>query len=156
MLSLQLSPLLCLQGDLLFAEELTKRMKPCHGQPRMLAAFINQAVPVRDTVSRLRITRADEASWLGTWRSKSIYLHKTYVGVALQVSQRCVAYFTTCMLCLIMHVVKSAFQGHLLASAAPRPHIACGSACLVLQAPPAATCPSLSAFGACHMCIRCC
>ena len=96
-----MSPLLCLQGDLLFAEELTKRMKPCHGQPRMLAAFINQAVPVRDTVSRLRITRADEASWLGTWRSKSIYLHKTYVGVALQVSQPCVAHFITCMPCQI-------------------------------------------------------
>ena len=78
-------------------------MKPCHGQPRMLAAFINQAVPVRDTVSRLRITRADEASWLGTWRSKSIYLHKTYVGVALQVSQPWVAHSATCMLGQIQH-----------------------------------------------------
>ena len=74
-----------LQGDVLCAEALNQILVTREGQSRLLAAFIHRVVPLQQTVSTLRSPRSNKISWLATWRDRNIYLHRTHVGMAVQV-----------------------------------------------------------------------
>ena len=74
-----------LQGDILVAESLEQALKGPGGQQRLLASFIHWVVPPRMTVSSLESKRSNNAACLAAWRDRRIYLHKTHVGMAVQV-----------------------------------------------------------------------
>ena len=71
---------------MLCAEALNQILVTRDGQSRLLAAFIHKVVPVHETVSTLRTDHSNETSWLATWRDRNIFLHKTHVGMTVQVS----------------------------------------------------------------------
>lgn len=75
-----------MQGDVLCAEALNQILVTKDGQSRLLAAFIHRVVPLHETVSTLRSSRSNKTSWLATWRERNIYLHRTHVGMAVQVN----------------------------------------------------------------------
>ena len=83
----QLDPDVCvlMQGDVLCAEALHQILVTREGQSRLLAAFIHRVVPLYQTVSTLRTPRSNKTSWLATWRDRNIFLHRTHVGMAVQV-----------------------------------------------------------------------
>ena len=74
-----------LQGDVLCAEALNQILVTREGQSRLLGAFIHRVVPLHQTVSTLRTPRSNKTSWLATWRDRNIFLHRTHVGMAVQV-----------------------------------------------------------------------
>ena len=74
-----------MQGDVLCAEALHQILVTREGQSRLLAAFIHRVVPLYQTVSTLRTPRSNKTSWLATWRDRNIFLHRTHVGMAVQV-----------------------------------------------------------------------
>ena len=74
------------QGHVLCAEALNQILVTRDGQSRLLAAFIHRVVPLHETVSTLRTDRSNKTSWLATWRDRNIFLHKTHVGMTVQVS----------------------------------------------------------------------
>jgi len=76
---------LMMQGDVLCAEALNQILVTRDGQSRLLAAFIHRVVPLHQTVSTLRTPRSNKLSWLATWRDRNIFLHRTHVGMAVQV-----------------------------------------------------------------------
>ena len=79
------STLHVMQGDVLCAEALNQILVTRDGQSRLLAAFIHRVVPLHQTVSTLRTPRSNKLSWLATWRDRNIFLHRTHVGMAVQV-----------------------------------------------------------------------
>ena len=87
-----------MQGDVLCAEALNQILVTRDGQSRLLAAFIHRVVPLHQTVSTLRTPRSNKLSWLATWRDRNIFLHRTHVGMAVQVRYphlfvtRCIKY----------------------------------------------------------------
>jgi len=87
-----------MQGDVLCAEALNQILVTRDGQSRLLAAFIHRVVPLHQTVSTLRTPRSNKLSWLATWRDRNIFLHRTHVGMAVQVW--CTGH--SCMLCLFV------------------------------------------------------
>ena len=70
---------------MLCAEALHQILVTREGQSRLLAAFIHRVVPLYQTVSTLRTPRSNKTSWLATWRDRNIFLHRTHVGMAVQV-----------------------------------------------------------------------
>ena len=70
---------------MLCAEALNQILVTRDGQSRLLAAFIHRVVPLHETVSTLRTDRSNKTSWLATWRDRNIFLHKTHVGMTVQV-----------------------------------------------------------------------
>jgi len=77
--------IIMMQGDVLCAEALNQILVTRDGQSRLLAAFIHRVVPLHQTVSTLRTPRSNKLSWLATWRDRNIFLHRTHVGMAVQV-----------------------------------------------------------------------
>ncbi len=77
--------IIIMQGDVLCAEALNQILVTRDGQSRLLAAFIHRVVPLHQTVSTLRSPRSNKLSWLATWRDRNIFLHRTHVGMAVQV-----------------------------------------------------------------------
>ena len=70
---------------MLVAESLEQALRGPDGQQRLLASFIHCVVPALATVSHLRCARGNKAAWLASWRDRGVYLHKTHVGMAVQV-----------------------------------------------------------------------
>ena len=71
------------QGDVLLAEELARRSLAPRSPLPLIASFIMRAGPVTDTLSSLRCTKANKAAWLAAWRGERVFVHKTYVGAAV-------------------------------------------------------------------------
>lgn len=90
-----------MQGDVLCAEALNQILVTRDGQSRLLAAFIHRVVPLHQTVSTLRTPRSNKLSWLATWRDRNIFLHRTHVGMAVQVW-----YTQLFVTCCIMYVMR--------------------------------------------------
>lgn len=77
------------------AESLEQAVRGPDGQQRLLASFIHSVVPPLATISHLQSARSNKAAWLAGWRDRGIYLHKTHVGMAVQVGPACMRPSTT-------------------------------------------------------------
>ena len=76
--------LLAVQGDVLVAEMLHKFLKAPGGQRQLLCCLIHRVAPIKDTATRLRrgMTKKER---LDAWSRQNITLHKTHLGMAIQV-----------------------------------------------------------------------
>ncbi len=101
-----------MQGDVLCAEALNQILVTRDGQSRLLAAFIHRVVPLHQTVSTLRTPRSNKLSWLATWRDRNIFLHRTHVGMAVQVWYT--QLFVTCCLKCVMQTPCGVNAGHVM------------------------------------------
>ena len=69
-----------LQGDVMVAEDLSKLLGP-----RLVACFLHEVKSVLSTVAHLRNSKSNQASWLAAWRDRKIYMHRSHLGMAVQV-----------------------------------------------------------------------
>ena len=69
---------------MLVAEMLHKFLKAPGGQRQLLACLIHRVAPVKDTATRLR-RGLSKRTRLDAWGRQSITLHKTHLGMAVQV-----------------------------------------------------------------------
>lgn len=69
------------QGDVMVAEDLSKLLGP-----RLVACFLHEVKSVLSTVAHLRNSKSNQASWLAAWRDRKIYMHRSHLGMAVQVS----------------------------------------------------------------------
>ena len=74
---------LVLQGDVMVAEDLSRLLGP-----RLVACFLHEVKSVLSTVAHLRNQKSNQASWLAAWRDRKIYMHRSHLGMAVQVSMQ--------------------------------------------------------------------
>jgi hypothetical protein len=74
------------QGDVLCAEILysSARQAAAPRPSQLLASFIHRVAPLGATLSMLRSSKAGKPEWLAAWRQRSIYFHRSHVGMAVQ------------------------------------------------------------------------
>ena len=70
----------------MLAEKLSESLKD-----KLLGSFINQVVPISETVSRLRrgkkhISEDEARAWPQIWKTQKIYLARDYISLAAEVA----------------------------------------------------------------------
>ncbi len=70
---------------MLVAEKLGRLLRRRDGRCALVAAFVHRVAPLLGTISSLRSRKASKAAWLSAWRDLSIYVHRTFVGMSVEV-----------------------------------------------------------------------
>lgn len=78
------------------AEDLSKLLGP-----RLVACFLHEVKSVLSTVAHLRNSKSNQASWLAAWRDRKIYMHRSHLGMAVQVP---------CSVCLSLQLPTNSYH----------------------------------------------